>query len=357
VVSVFQFIDNLSVFLDSSNEGWIQNQLTYWYKIQSVYTPDSGNYQFMYVGNFLSDSVTPLKCLDTIGNNCKGDTYYLFRDFNVIEFTPIENYALNDTAVCIGQSISLSNEQSQSGHTYSWYTKDGFLSSNLNLLVKPLQTTKYYLYTTDSVNNICDCNPPVLDSVTVTVINYDVAGVNAITQERSLCSGDTVQFGIVERSGYSYQWQPSNYLSSDTVAQPFVQVPWYLENNILTYNVTITNTQNQSCTLNNDLAFKIVVNFCPDSLEPQIYIPNVFTPNGDGENDVFKLITQNIKDLKAEVYNRWGIRVNSFSGVNGNWQGKTIAGDSAPTGIYYVIITAEGMDKKTYHYSGYVHLY
>jgi len=136
-----------------------------------------------------------------------------------------------------------------------------------------------------------------------------------------------------------------------------VLVPWYLENDTLIYNVTITNNQNQSCTLNNDLAFKIVVNFCPDSLEPQIYIPNVFTPNGDGENDVFKLSTQNIKNLNAEVYNRWGIRVNSFGGINGTWQGNTIAGDKAPNGIYYVVITAEGMDKKTYHYSGYVHVY
>ena len=123
------------------------------------------------------------------------------------------------------------------------------------------------------------------------------------------------------------------------------------------YNLIVTDTNGRTCTLKNNWAYIFNVSFCPDSLEPQIYIPNVFSPNGDGENDEFKLTTQNIKNLKAAIYNRWGTPINTINGIEGKWQGKTIAGDNAPTGIYYVIITAEGMDKKTYHYSGYVHLY
>ena len=71
---------------------------------------------------------------------------------------------------------------------------------------------------------------------------------------------------------------------------------------------------------------------------------------------MYKLSTQNIKNLNAEIYNCWGIRINSFSGTNGYWEGITIAGDKAPDGIYYITINADGMDKKIYHYSGYVQL-
>jgi gliding motility-associated-like protein len=332
----------------------------YWYELKKVFKPSENNLEYLYVGNFYpddkTDTITKPKSPNVSYFYVHGG-YYDFDYVDVIEVNPNYNLVANDTIICEGQNVTLSYATSYPGHTYSWYTSTGFVSNNLNTIVQPQQTTKYYLYTTDNYHAECDCNPPVLDSVTVTLVNYDVAGVNATNFERNLCSGDTIQLGIVPQNGYNYKWQPSDYLSSDTVAQPYVLVPWYLENDTLIYNVTITNNQNQSCTLNNDLAFKIVVNFCPDSLEPQIYIPNVFTPNGDGENDVFKLSTQNIKNLNAEVYNRWGIRVNSFGGINGTWQGNTIAGDKAPNGIYYVVITAEGMDKKTYHYSGYVHVY
>ncbi len=332
----------------------------FWYNLNYVFKPDIDDYNYIYIGNFYKgiNTDTMTRTPNNINTtNVLPIAYYNFKTISIIEVNPNYNLIANDTIICEGQNATLSYASTYPGHTYSWYTSTGFVSNNLNAIVQPQQTTTYYLYTTDNYHAVCDCNPPILDSVTVTVINYDVSGVNATTYERNLCSGDTIQFGIVSQNGYSYKWQPPYYLSNDTAAKPFVKIPWYMENNTLIYNITITNSQNQSCTLNNDLAFKIVINFCPDSLEPQIYIPNVFSPNGDGENDEFKLTTQNIKNLKAAIYNRWGIPINTINGIEGKWQGKTIAGDNAPTGIYYVIITAEGMDKKTYHYSGYVHIY
>ena len=331
----------------------------YWYKLNKVFIPTVNDLEYLYVGNFYTDertdTITKPKSPNVSYFYVEGG-YYEFDYVDVIEVNPNYNLAANDTVICRGQSVMLSNAEAYSGHNYSWYTKTNFVSSNLNTTVQPTQTTTYYLYTTDNYHTVCDCNPPILDSITVTVLNYNVAGVNASTYLTSLCSGDTIQLGIVPQNGYSYQWHPADYLSSDTVAQPFVQIPWHLENDTLVYNITITNSQSQSCTLKNDLAFKIVVNFCPDSLEPQIYIPNIFTPNGNGDNDEYKLSTQNIKNLNAEIYNRWGIRINSFTGTNGYWDGTTIAGEKAPEGIYYITINADGMDKKTYHYSGYVQL-
>ena len=313
--------------------------------IDTIYSPIEPNNQYVYIGNFFPNTRTKIKITSSPDQT---GGYYMFDYINVIEVDTLYKKAnISDTVICEGNTVQLNSREGRYWRNYSWFTGDGFVSNNLNVTVSPKQTTTYYLYTTDTIH----APHTRLDSVTVTVLPFNVT----LTDKNiTLCGGDTVLLENMPQSGYNYKWQPAQYLSSDTIAQPFIQLPWYLENDKLMYNITVTNNAN-SCS--NSFTYNITVNFCPDSLEPQIYIPNVFSPNGDGENDEFKLTTQNIKNLKAAIYNRWGTPINTINGIEGKWQGKTIAGDNAPTGIYYVIITAEGMDKKTYHYSGYVHLY
>ena len=64
-------------------------------------------------------------------------------------------------------------------------------------------------------------------------------------------------------------------------------------------------------------------------------IPNVFTPNGDGVNDVFKYGQAYGKDIHTVIYNRWGKKIKEFSGNEG-WDGK-----DSPAGVYYYTITLE----------------
>jgi gliding motility-associated-like protein len=332
-----------------------------WQTFKFIYIPEKVGLKNIIVGNFYSDDNTDT--LTHVGQSCCPGicssnyrySYYSFDYVSIKEYTDNKNLTINDTTICSNTGIILSNKEPAAGHTYSWYTKDGFVSNELNVSVSPNISTTYYLYTTDAFDNECNCNPPVLDSVWVTVINAGIKITNKTDGE--LCAGDTMQIGLEPINNYKYSWQPNTYLSKDTIANPYIHIPWYLENEKLEYNLIVTDTNGRTCTLKNNWAYIFNVSFCPDSLEPQIYIPNVFSPNGDGENDEFKLTSQNIKNLKAAIYNRWGIPINTINGIEEKWQGKTIAGDNAPAGIYYVIITAEGMDKNTYYYSGYVHLY
>jgi gliding motility-associated-like protein len=79
--------------------------------------------------------------------------------------------------------------------------------------------------------------------------------------------------------------------------------------------------------------------------EPVIEIPNVFSPNGDGVNDVFKVSTANVTDIQAYIYDRWGNIVYYFWGVNGFWDGRTWpAGEVCSAGTYYYIIKASPSD-------------
>ena len=75
-------------------------------------------------------------------------------------------------------------------------------------------------------------------------------------------------------------------------------------------------------------------------------IPNVFTPNDDGINDVFGILGKGIASLHAEVFNRWGQKEYEWDTPNGGWDGRSASGHSSPAGTYFVIIKAKGMDGK-----------
>ncbi len=87
----------------------------------------------------------------------------------------------------------------------------------------------------------------------------------------------------------------------------------------------------------------------------QMVIPNVFTPNGDGVNDLFFLQrSSNLSQITALIYDRWGNKVYEVSSEKGQieWDGTTMTGKEAPTGTYFYIITAKGFDGKEYDEKG-----
>lgn len=66
-------------------------------------------------------------------------------------------------------------------------------------------------------------------------------------------------------------------------------------------------------------------------------VPNIFTPNNDGQNDMFS-----IQDLKGEdqvlIFNRWGIKVYELSKTNQVWDGRTTSGTECVEGVYYFVV-------------------
>jgi gliding motility-associated-like protein len=96
-------------------------------------------------------------------------------------------------------------------------------------------------------------------------------------------------------------------------------------------------------------------------------IPNVFTPDGDGYNDRFMVLSKSLRSVSMEVFSRSGLKVYGFSGEGErlkNWTGwdGNINNSSikASPGIYFYIIRAFGWDDINYdskEYRGVVYLY
>ena len=76
-----------------------------------------------------------------------------------------------------------------------------------------------------------------------------------------------------------------------------------------------------------------------------IYVPNTFTPNGDGINDTFGIAGEAIKDFTIQVYNRWGEMIFESANPNQRWDG-TFKGVKVPQGAYVYRLTAQGATGK-----------
>lgn len=77
--------------------------------------------------------------------------------------------------------------------------------------------------------------------------------------------------------------------------------------------------------------------------ESYLAVPNVFTPNGDGKNDEFRVAYRSLKEFHCWVYNRWGKLVFEWTDPAKGWDG-TINGRPAAEGAYYYVIRALGTD-------------
>jgi gliding motility-associated-like protein len=101
-----------------------------------------------------------------------------------------------------------------------------------------------------------------------------------------------------------------------------------------------------------------------------LQMPNVFSPNGDGQNDIFLPVpfydaqgkiknidgTRNIVEYSCQIFDRWGKKVFETGDINTGWDGKRMNGSVATDGVYYWVVKAKGIDEEVYDLKGNVTL-
>ena len=92
------------------------------------------------------------------------------------------------------------------------------------------------------------------------------------------------------------------------------------------------------------------------TLPDSIVASNVFTPNGDGENDFFEVRAESGKAVLLNVYTRAGVLIFSIEARLCYWDGYSLSGVEMPTGIYYYTAEVRGSSPKVSK-NGFVHLY
>ena len=88
-----------------------------------------------------------------------------------------------------------------------------------------------------------------------------------------------------------------------------------------------------------------------------LLMPNAFSPNGDGINDIYKPKSgyQNITEFRAYIYNRWGQKLFEWTNPATGWDG-TYKGSPVKDGVYFCLVKAKGADGKIYNFKKDVNL-
>lgn len=170
----------------------------------------------------------------------------------------------------------------------------------------------------------------------------DPAGNNEMDRptDQHLSPGKSYS-GAVEVAFYSnptpaarfYHW--SIYKTSELIAQRHDISIRYDFSEPGSYRV-VGQVNNEYCTSD---SVETVINIS----ESYLHVPNVFTPNGDGHNDEFRVAYRSLREFHCWVYNRWGKLVYQWSDPDKGWDGM-IGGRPAAEGAYFYVIRAMGTD-------------
>jgi len=213
----------------------------------------------------------------------------------------------------------------------------------------------------------------VSDSVEVFLTAPPVANFSVVAP---LSNCQPAEFSFVNNSlnATSYNWtfgdgngsagnNPSHTYSNQTFGTYTVQLlafvdPLCASDTTLTINLDVC-----ACIDPAALNFNALANVDDGSCIypfPEVFAPNVFTPNSDAENPTYFLSGKNLVSLELTILNRWGAVVFSKSSsdlINNNpsWDGK-INGDLATDGIYFYIYKATGITNQVVEGHGFLHL-
>jgi gliding motility-associated-like protein len=297
-------------------------------------------------GRFVFDSPT-IGNFTEIASRCgptTGDTTFAYCQLSksfVIRACPPEARIRNAQEVCKGDCVRYESTSRHSPRTWKWTFQGGNPSTYIGSNPPDICYTTAGIYTTKLVVS----NLSGADSTLTTVRVFDTPQGGPATDAHTLKSHDTLTLSACVEGLY-YKWLSATGLSCTTCHSPLLKA--------LPLNTTYT------CMVHNGSEKCAVLCTYPITIERgNYYIPNTFTPNGDGHNDIFSVYASdaivNIK--KMQIFDRWGEAVfaannlPSFGGAGGGWDG-TFKGQPAITDVYVYVIVLEFADGTTETVSG-----
>lgn len=305
---------------DTNARGYVQAKLTTplmagvtYYATYWVSLADSSMYACNNMGIYFSDSALTYPTVTYVKSNL----------IPQIQNDPI-NHPLNDAENWIKISGKYTAVGGEKYIVIGNFTPNYLCDTSLNDIhsLTALQQANYYI---DDIILSPDSN--YADSLMC--VKYRAVYAHA-GKDTSICGGGQALIGQdTAQSGVSYYWQPTTGLANpnaaQTLASPTVTT---------TYTLTVVNDSMQSCGCDSSVnSSTVTIEVCPQS----IYVPDAFSPNNDGQNDVFLVKGNDIQSFDLFIYDRWGNKVFESESENIGWDG-TYKGqpENAGTYVYYL---------------------
>ena len=200
-----------------------------------------------------------------------------------------------DTIICPGEPILLW-ANSEAGKHFVWNPTAGVDNpKSRQTIARPLQDTRYTVTVTDDHG----CSDQGYCDVTV----FELQELKVSADVHHAVQGDLIPIWA-EGIG-TIEWVPPAFVTCPNCFETEVFPP-------VNTNYTAILTDENGCKIQDDVGI---------FYDPIIYVPNVFTPDNNNYNNVFKAVTQNIDEFEMIIYNRWGEIIFQSFDKEASWDG------------------------------------
>lgn len=287
--------------------------------------PDTGTYTVMLV----ADPGTA--CVDTIFK-----TVEVYQRGVQVSSIPVELVCKGDTV----HFVALCPQDTLENITYQWSPATNVIGSTTDdtLWIFANQDAQYKIV----VENEYGCKDSTYTAVNISTLTPPL---NITAAQDSVYEGNEVQLFATQSPDYIYSWASDPTLSDTTIFNP-IAAPIQPT----TYYLTVT--WGNDCVNEDSITIYILPPICGN---PLIFLPNAFTPNGDGLNDVLYVRGVNVTELYFTIYNRWGERVFESNSQAIGWDG-TQGGTPLPPDVYGYYFRCRCEEGQSYFQKGNVTL-
>jgi gliding motility-associated-like protein len=254
------------------------------------------------------------------------------------EISNIIVFSDGTVGVCEGDTATLEVVELAAGQNlfYDWAPDNGILTGQgtAQVTVDSEEATNYEVMVTNGLG----CVETLIFEVTVSS-SIPLLAVTAMPD--TIFQPELVQLLATQNAGYTYEWLPPDGISNPGVFNPQVLVD-------TTRSFTVRVTDKNGCT-NEGLVEVVLLSAC---LPPYIFVPNAFTPDGDGLNDRLLVHGSTIDELYFAIYDRWGERVyETYDPQHDGWDG-TFRNRQLPADVYGYYLEVGCFNQETYQEKG-----
>jgi gliding motility-associated-like protein len=239
---------------------------------------------------------------------------------NVIPKPPLP--VVTPLSICPDSTATLTVENVDTFMVYNWYplASGGDVAGTGDTYTTPpaTETTTWYV---EATNGLCSG-----DRASVTVTSFPQAVAPVVTAKDITATGASFTWSPVPgATGYLVSIDGGPYVTPDSST-------YYKVSGLNQETVSIRVIALGAMSCQNSIAGTAIAKLKPGD----VFVPNAFTPNGDGLNDIFKP-EGSIRTLNMKIFNQWGEMISETSVVGGGWNGMS-GGKAQPTGVYMYAI-------------------
>ncbi len=244
---------------------------------------------------------------------------------------------------CVPLTVNFSDKSSPGMTEYFWDFGDG----NSDTIKDPSHT--YIDAGNFTVNHLVKnehgCSGKSVVPSAVTAYPQPVAGFTKTPDGGGSVYSPVITFYDASSNATSWQW---DFGDSSGIAN--IKNPEHTYKDTGTFVVRLISMSDKGCV---DTAYSVVI----IREEFAVYIPNAFTPNGDGVNDSFSALGIGVRDYEMLIFDRWGLQIFLSTDIKKGWDGKAQGNDTpCPADVYVYKINVADFQGKMHNYTGRVSL-